>query len=274
MKAERVLITGTTSGIGRALLEHYVRAGAAVIAVNRRRMPEFESRYASVRFECVDVRSVEEVAKLVRSLATSNAVPDVFILNAGINGVDNDESFRLDAYKAVLDTNLYGVLNFVAPLTALEAGKHPRHVVAISSMASYVGNPYALGYHTSKKALTACFEVWSKMYTGTDLVFQQVMLGPVRTPIYTMADKLPAWMGSIKDAFSGSLDGTAQAIARFAGTSQRKLFYPRRSVPLYLGMWACASFIPGFFQGRQTLEGQARRSGSPGQSERATDEDG
>lgn len=271
MKPERVLITGTTSGVGRALLEHYVRAGAAVVAVNRRRMPELESSYPFVRFERVDVRSVEEVARLVRGLASSDAVPDVFVLNAGINSVDNDESFQLDAYKTVLDTNLYGALNFVAPLTALEAGERPRHVVAISSMASYVGNPYALGYHTSKRALTACFDVWSKMYTGTDLVFQQVMLGPVRTDIYTMADKLPAWMGSIKDAFSGSLEGTAQAIARFARTRQRKLFYPRRSVPLYLGMWACQSFVPSFFQGRQTLEGQARRS--PGQSARPTDED-
>ena len=35
------------------------------------------------------------------------------------------------------------------------------------------GNPYALGYSTSKRALSACFEVWARMYAGTDLVFQQ-----------------------------------------------------------------------------------------------------
>ena len=265
MKADfkTVLITGTTSGVGRALLQHYARSGAKVISVNRRRVPELESDYPSVRFEYVDVRSAEEVDKLVRSLAESAELPEVFILNAGINHVDNDDSFQLASYKAVLDTNLFGVLNFVQPLTRLPAGGLPRHLIAISSMANYVGNPYGLGYYTSKKALTACFEVWSEMYTGTDLVFQQIMLGPVRTAIYTMADEFPAWMVWVKDAFSASLDGTVEAVSRFALTRRKKLFYPRRAVPLYLGMWLCRSLIPGFFQGRKTLAGKARRGGGP-----------
>jgi gluconate 5-dehydrogenase len=261
MKVESVLITGTTSGLGRALLEHYVKSGAKVVSVNRRRVPELESRFPTVRFEHVDVRSAEHVARLIQSLSESAELPDAFILNAGINGVDNDESFRLAPYKEVLDTNLYGVLHFVAPLTALPRGKVPRHVIAISSMANYVGNPYGLGYHTSKRALTACFEVWSRMYEGTDLVFQQVMLGPVPTAIYTMTDELPAWMVRIRDAFSGSLDGTVRAVARLAETRRSKLFYPRRSVPLYLAMWLGQSLIPGFFQGRKTLQGTPRRRG-------------
>src|SRR3954469_19733985 len=234
MRTESVLITGTTSGVGRALLEYYAASGARVVAVNRRRDPELEARLSSVRFECVDVRSAEDVARLVNGL---DEPPEVFILNAGINLVDNDEVFDLDAYKTVLDTNLYGVLNFVQPLTRLPAGPVPRHLVAISSLSGYVGNPYGLGYHTSKQALTACFQVWSRMYAGTDLVFQSVMLGPVRTAMYTMADKFPAWMVWIKDAFSASLAGTVRAIASFATTRRQRLFYPWQAVPLYLGMW-------------------------------------
>jgi gluconate 5-dehydrogenase len=259
MKVERVLITGTTSGVGRALLEHYVLRGARVVSVNRRRVPELEALYPTVRFEEVDVRASDDVERLVRCLADSEQLPDVFILNAGINCVDNDAAFDLSLYRSVLDTNLYGVLHFIAPLTRLPATRAPRHVVAVSSMASYVGNPYGLGYHTSKRALTACFDVWSKMYSGTDLVFQQVMLGPVRTAIYTMEDKFPRWMAWLKDAFSGSLDGTARAIARFARTRRSKLFYPWRALPLYAGMWSLRALVPGFFQGRVTLTGSARR---------------
>lgn len=259
MTEASVLITGTTSGVGRALLEHYARSGASVIAVNRRRIPELEAAHPSIRFECADVRSAEEVQRLVKSLAESRRLPEIFILNAGINRVDNDESFALDAYRTVVDTNLYGVLNFVEPLTRLPRGSSPRHVVAVSSMARYVGNPYGLGYTTSKKALTECFDVWSRMYAGTDLVFQQVMLGPVRTAIYTMADQFPGWMVRLKDAFSVSLDGTARAIARFALTRRKKLYYPRRAIPLYLGMWLCRSLVSGLFWGRKTLDGKARR---------------
>jgi NAD(P)-dependent dehydrogenase (short-subunit alcohol dehydrogenase family) len=256
----RVLVTGTTSGLGRALLDHYASSGARVIAVNRRRVPELESERPSVRFECVDVRSTGDVARLLERLAADGELPDVFLLSAGINRVDNDESFELGAYRDVVDTNLYGVLNFVQPLLRLPAGPAPRHVVAVSSMAAYVGNPYGLGYHTSKRALTACFDAWSHMYAGTDLVFQQVMLGPVRTAIYTMGERFPRWMVRVRDAFSTSLAGAARAVARFAQTRKRKLFHPWRAVPLYLGMWLLRAVVPGFFRGRKTLSGAPRRA--------------
>ena len=269
MSADRVLITCTTAGLGRGLLERYVQGGANVISVNRRRVPELESSFPGVRFECMDVRSPEAVAKLIDDLQQSGEVPNIFILNAGINRIDNDESFRLSSYKEVLDTNLLGVLNFVQPLTQLPPSALQRHVIAISSMASYVGNPYGLGYHTSKRALTACFDAWSRMYADTDLVFQQVMLGPVRTRMYTMGERFPAWMVRLKDAFSAPLDGTVAAVCQLAVSRRRKLFYPRRSIALYLGMWACQSLIPDFFRGRKTLNGRARRTRGPSDARRA-----
>jgi NAD(P)-dependent dehydrogenase (short-subunit alcohol dehydrogenase family) len=273
MTARSVLITGTTSGVGRALLRHYANSGATVISVNRRRVPELEADYPSVVFECADVRSSEDIGRLVRRLAAAARLPEIFILNAGINLVDNDESFELDAYKTVLETNLYGVLNFVEPLTKLPPGASTRHVVAVSSMARYVGNPYGLGYTTSKKALTECFDVWSSMYARTDLVFQQVMLGPVRTGIYTMADRFPAWMVRVRDAFSASLEGAASAVARFASTRKKKLFHPWRAVPLYVGIWLLRSLLPGFFRGQRTLAGAARRERNHGAQSRAASQE-
>jgi gluconate 5-dehydrogenase len=261
VEVESVLITGTTSGVGRALLEHFVVRGARVVSVNRRSVPELEAQFPSVHFACVDVRSAHEVAKLVERLARSEALPEVLVLNAGINRADNDEAFELAEYKAVVETNLYGVLHFVEPLIRLPVWRRPRSIIAVSSLATYVGNPYGLGYTTSKQALTACFDTWSRMYAGTDLIFKQVMLGPVRTPIYSMAERFPAWMVRTRDAFSASLDGTARAIARFATTRTRKLFYPRRAVLLYLGMWLLRALVPGFFQGRKTLSGKPRRAG-------------
>ena len=98
------------------------------------------------------------------------------------------------------------------------------------------------------------------MYEGTDLLFQQVMLGPVRTNIYTMDDEFPAWMVRIRNAFAASMDDAARAIARFAQTRRKRLFYPHKAAPLYLGMWLGRSLVPGFFRGRKTLDGKPRRA--------------
>lgn len=259
VKERAVLITGTTSGVGRALLDFYAKNGTKVVSVNRRRLPELESRYPAVRFECLDVRSESGVGELVRALAASGELPEVFILNAGINRIDNDQSFRLPLYREVIDTNLYGVLSFVAPLTEIPAGPTPRHIVAISSMVNYAGSPYGLGYRTSKQALTACFETWSRMYATTDLVFQQVMLGPVPTAIFTLADQLPAWVRVVKKLFSASPDRAAQAIAKFARTRRRKLFLPLRALPLFGAAALVQRVGPGLLQGRRTLDGKLRR---------------
>jgi len=261
VEVKSVLITGTTSGVGRALLERYAGEGVKVIAVNRRRTAELEARHPSVRFELVDVRSADDVAALVGRLADSNDLPDVFILNAGINRPDNDETFDLSQYRDVMETNLYGVLNFIAPLTRLPGAPVERHVVAVSSVVTCAGNPYGLGYQTSKLALTRCFDVWASMYRGTDLVFKQVILGPVRTSIFTMEDRLPGWMTRIKRLASVSLDDTAGAIARFSGTRQKKLVYPWRALALFGLARLAGRFLPGAALGRRTLDGRRRRSG-------------
>jgi len=264
MTAESVLVTGTTSGIGRALLAHYAAQGAKVIAVNRRRVPELEAAFPTASFPCVDVRSQEEVAKLLTSLAEAGELPDVFILNAAINAIDNDESFDVKVFREVLETDLFGVLNFIGPLTGLSPRPTVCHVIAVSSMASFVGNPYGLGYHASKRSLTSCFDRWSQMYRGTDLVFQQVMLGPVRTTMYNMAERLPGWMARGKDAFSVSAERTARAIARLATTRKKKLFFPWRAAFLFFGMWVGQSLLSIFFLGRKTLSGHRRRGlGTP-----------
>jgi NAD(P)-dependent dehydrogenase (short-subunit alcohol dehydrogenase family) len=254
-----VLITGTTSGLGRGLLEHYVGSGVKVISVNRRHVAELETRHPSVRFECLDVRAAQEVEALVRGLAASGELPEVFILNAGINRLDNDEAFDLTLFREVVETNLYGVLNFVGPLTRLPRGQAQRHVVAISSMVTYAGSPYALGYQASKRALTTSFEVWSQMYAGTDLVFKQVILGPVPTSIFTTDEKLPRWLAGARRLASASLNGTVRAISRFAQTRRKKLIYPWRAFAAFGATWLLRRLLPGFPHGRRTLEGRSRR---------------
>lgn len=262
MRVRSVLITGTTSGLGRGLLRHYARQQVKVISVNRRRVADLEAEHPFARFACLDVRSASGVARLIQDLAASGDLPDVFILNAGINRLDNDGAFDLAAYREVLETNLFGVLNFVAPLTALPSTGVERHVVVVGSMVKYAGNPYALGYATSKKALAACCDVWSRMHAGTDLVFKQVMLGPVDTGMHTMPDRFSGWINRVKSLASVSSDSAAAAIARFAGNREKQLRYPRRALPLFGALWLADQLVPGFLmRGRTGREAEATRTG-------------
>jgi len=249
---EHVLITGTTSGIGRGLMDFYIKRGAKVTAVNRRRDPDLESRYPSVQFHMIDVQDTRGIEGLIEDLAAHKNIPSTFILNAGINKVDNDTSFSIEAFREALNINLFGALNFAAPLIARWRELATTRVIAISSTTNYAANPFCLGYFISKKALTQSFEVFSEMYRNTNLQFKWVVLGPVLTPIATSSQKFPKIMLKIKDLFSVSVEQTAQALYDFSKSDRPCLIYPFRARILFRCLWLAQQLIPGFYRGRKT----------------------
>ena len=251
---KHVLITGTTSGIGRSLLEHYASRGVVVTAVNRRKDVELESRYPKVKFQQIDVRDAQAVSNLVNELARGNELPDTFILNAGINRVDNDPTFLIDEFREVVDTNLFGALNFVAPLISLKSRPSATQVIAISSMTNYAANPYCLGYYVSKRALTNSFEGLEAMYRKTDLKFKWVILGPVLTGITSSAEKFPKFMSFIKNLFSISQEETVRALVNFSEANQKQLIFPLRAFFLFQGLRLAKLLFPGFYRGKRNLE--------------------
>ncbi len=239
-------------------MQHYAAQGVPVIAVNRRRDAELEKRFPQVRFECLDVRDAEGVRRLVEGLAHSGALPGIFILNAGVNALDNDACLELAPYREALDINLLGPLHFAAPLTALGSWPHDVHVMAVSSTTNYAANPYCLGYYISKLALTRTFNVLSRMYAKTPLKFQWVVLGPVPTGINTSSDKFPKLVIAIKDMFSVSLERTVKAISDFASSGRRCLIFPWRAYVLFQGIRCMQAVLPGFYRGQKTLDGKER----------------
>ena len=253
-----VLITGTTSGIGRSLLDLYAKSGVTVTALNRRKVEELKVIYPHVRFHEIDVRDGKAIGDFIVQSAETNQMPNTFILNAGINRVDNDASFDLEQFRDVLETNFFGVINFVQPLTKMGATLPRICIVAVSSMADYAGNPYCLGYFISKKALNASFEVLSEMYKNTNLQFKWLVLGPVHTAIYCTSEKFPKIMIGIKNFFSVSQDATARAIAEFVESEKHRLIFPWRIFFLFQAMRFAQRLIPWFYRGCKTLDGLAR----------------
>lgn len=249
--AEHVLITGTTSGIGRGLMDLYARNGAKIIAVNRRRDLPMESLYPNIRFMQVDVQDSQGIADLIADLAARNELPTTFILNAGVNKIDNDPLFSLQAFRETININLLGALNFVAPLITRRTQLPETRIVAISSTVNYVANPYCIGYYLSKNALTQSFKVFYEMYRDTNLKFKWVVLGPVLTKITSSSDKFPKIMSRIKDLFSVSVEKTAEVIAGFAASKRACLIFPLRARFLFRTMWLAQQLIPGFYRGRR-----------------------
>ncbi len=135
-----VLVTGGTSGIGRAISGAFVKAGAEVVAAG---LPSTEPPANGVRTEVLDVSDGDAVRALVSSLSRL----DVLVNAAGI--IRRDDEYRLDVFEQVIDVNLTGAMRACTaarPLLASSRGC----VVNVASMLSFFGGPRVPAYSASK----------------------------------------------------------------------------------------------------------------------------
>jgi short-subunit dehydrogenase len=159
----KVFVTGASSGLGAALARHYAARGATLGLVARRES-ELERLAAAlapttVATYAVDVRDADAMAEAGRAFVARFGVPDVVIGNAGISrGTLTDHAEDLPAFRAVLETNVLGLVHtfhpFVAPMGAARRGV----LAGIASVAGFRGLPGSGAYCGSKAAAIAYLE--------------------------------------------------------------------------------------------------------------------
>jgi NAD(P)-dependent dehydrogenase (short-subunit alcohol dehydrogenase family) len=158
--AKSILITGATSGIGRALAREYAKPGVhlALIGRDRKRLDEVaaegRARGAIVSAATLDVRARHDLARWIRSI--DDAAPlDLVIAGAGITtgiGIGRPRE-GADAVRAVIATNLMGVLNTIDPAIERMSARGRGRLAFLSTIAAVHGFPYSPAYCASKAAI-------------------------------------------------------------------------------------------------------------------------
>ncbi len=172
-KWRSVVITGGSSGIGRALALELARPGVSIAITGRdaSRLAEareaLEARGARVEAALMDVCDREAMAAWLRDL-DGKAPVDLVIANAGVSSATlpsdlpsaspTPPTSDLQALTQIFDINVMGVLNTLQPL--LEPMRHRQNgqLVLMGSLAGFRGMPYAPGYSASKVAVHALAE--------------------------------------------------------------------------------------------------------------------
>ncbi|WP_434722362.1 oxidoreductase [Mesorhizobium sp. RIZ17] len=144
------IVTGASSGIGRASAEALARAGFTVFGTSRRKS---DSGPDGVVMLACDVTDGDAVSALVSTVLSQTGRIDLLVNNAGVGLLGGAEEFSVPQVQALFDVNLFGVIrmtNAVLPsMRRLGQGR----IVNVGSVLGLVPAPYSAHYSAVKHAL-------------------------------------------------------------------------------------------------------------------------
>lgn len=146
-----VLITGVSSGLGRATAQLFARQGYRVFGTKRD--PSKGESPAGVDMLALDVRDQESVEACVTAVITRAGRVDILINNAGYALEGAIEDTTAEQAKAQFDTNLFGVASMIQAVLPHMRQQGRGQIINISSLVGWVPLPFMGFYSASKFAL-------------------------------------------------------------------------------------------------------------------------
>ncbi len=161
-QAQRVIITGASSGIGTALARRYALSGATLGLIARRKSG-LEQLARGLGAPCeiypLDVRDAVALATAAGDFLSRHGCPDIVIANAGVSlGTLTEHAEDLTAFQEVFDINVIGMVKTFQPFVACMRERRSGALAGIASVAGYRGLPGAAAYSASKAAAIAYLE--------------------------------------------------------------------------------------------------------------------
>jgi NAD(P)-dependent dehydrogenase (short-subunit alcohol dehydrogenase family) len=183
LEGKKALVTGATSGIGRAIAVKLAEAGATVYFTGRRAelgketVELIEKAGGTGHFVVSDIASIDDVRKLAQEVGEV----DVLVNNAGIFPFSPTPEQSLDSYQQVFDVNVRGTYFLTAALVPAMVAKGRGAIVNVSSVAAVVGTPVGSVYNASKAAMDALTRSWAVEFGQAGVRVNSVAPGPIRT---------------------------------------------------------------------------------------------
>ncbi|MBS2546419.1 SDR family oxidoreductase [Catenulispora sp. NL8] len=177
------LVTGATSGIGRAVALRLADDGLRVLVAGRdaergsQVVAEIEENGGRARFLAADLGDVRGV----QQLASAAGEVDVLVNNAGFSWFGPTPDLPADTFDALFAANVRSAYYLVAALAPKMAERGYGRIVNVGSMAGQVGLPGGAAYSATKAALAAMTRAWAVEFSPRGVLVNTVAPGPVYT---------------------------------------------------------------------------------------------
>ncbi|HEV3072432.1 MAG TPA: SDR family oxidoreductase [Solirubrobacteraceae bacterium] len=194
LEGQRALVTGATSGIGRAVALQLARDGAEVLVHGRdaargaETVAEITAFDGKATFVAADLSDTADVQRLASDVGDI----DILINNAGIALFGPTAEFDVDAFDKMFASNVRAPFFLVSALAPGMAARGRGSIVSLSSMAGGVGLVGGAAYGATKASLEAMTRAWAAEYSASGVRVNAIAPGPVYTPTPSGAEFITA----------------------------------------------------------------------------------
>lgn len=185
-----VVITGASSGIGRAAALLFAQRGASVVLAARS-----EESLAEVVAACervgaraiavpTDVGDADAMRALAREAALRFGRIDVWVNDAGVSMIGTVEETPPEAYRRLIEINVLGVMHGASAVLPYFRAQGRGVLINVSSILGVVGSAYLAAYSASKAAIRVFSEALREELRGTKIRVSTLLPPMVDTPIF------------------------------------------------------------------------------------------
>jgi NAD(P)-dependent dehydrogenase (short-subunit alcohol dehydrogenase family) len=183
LDTQKALVTGATSGIGRAIALTLGREGAEVVVQGRDAargeevVDELRAAGGKARFIAADLEKVAEV----RRLASEAGAVDILVNNAGLALFGPTAQLDAERFDAMFASNVRAPFLLVAALAPGMVSRGRGSIISISSMAGSLGLAGGAAYGATKAAIASMTRAWTAEFSAHGVRVNAVAPGPVHT---------------------------------------------------------------------------------------------
>jgi NAD(P)-dependent dehydrogenase (short-subunit alcohol dehydrogenase family) len=183
LQGQKALVTGATSGIGRAIALHLAHNGAEIIVHGRdaaRGMETVEAITAAggwARFIAADLSNLADMQRVIEDADDV----DILVNNAGFSWFGATANLESETFDALFASNVRAAYFLVAAIAPGMVARGKGSILNVSSMAGEIGLAGAAAYGATKAALSSMTRAWAAEFSPSGVRVNAIAPGPVYT---------------------------------------------------------------------------------------------